>query len=257
MRLKLLPSNCSDPDRLQSLTTYLVNDSTAIDAGSIGFALSPAEQLAVKNIFISHSHSDHTASLPVLVAEVYPLLAEPITVWATDDVIEALRRNIFNDEIWPDFTRIALRNGNGPSLRFRSLQARQTYAVEGLRIRPIPTNHVVPTVGFIISDERATVTITSDTYCTDEIWEASSSAENLAAIFVDVSYPNELEDLAAASKHLTPQSLKRELTKLRRDAPVFAVHIKPQLRATVIAQLEALGRPNLFVAEIGKEYIFE
>lgn len=257
MRLKLLPSNCSDPNRLQSLTTYLINDSMAIDAGSIGFALSPAEQLAVKNIFISHSHSDHTASLPVLVAEVYPLLTEPITVWATDEVIEALRRNIFNDEIWPDFTRIALNNGSGPSLRFRSLQVRQTYTVEGLRIRPIPTNHVVPTVGFVVTDERATVVVTSDTYCTDEIWEAANSAENLAGIFVDVSYPNEFEDLAAVSKHLTPRSLEKELSKLKRDAPVFAVHIKPHLRASVIAQLEALGRPNLWVAEIGKEYIFE
>lgn len=256
MRIKLLPSNCRDPERFQSLTSYLINDSTAIDAGSLGFALSPAEQLAVKNIFISHSHSDHTASLPVLVAEVYPLLSEPITVWATDEVIGVLRRNIFNDEIWPDFTRIVLRNGNGPSLRFRSLQVRQTYTVEGLRICPIPTNHVVPTVGFVVSDQRATVVITSDTYCTDEIWEAANEAENLAAIFVDVSYPNELEDLAAVSKHLTPQSLEKELTKLTHDVPVFAVHIKPQLRDAVIAQLKALGRPNLLVAKIGREYTF-
>jgi cAMP phosphodiesterase len=241
---------------LQSLTSFLINGAVAIDAGCIGFALSPAEQLAVKNIFVSHSHSDHTASLPVLVAECYPLLNDPITVWATEEVIEALRRNIFNDEIWPDFTRILLRNGSGPALRFQPLEPRILYTIEGLSIRAIPTNHVVPTVGFLVSDERATVVITSDTYRTDEIWEAANAAENLAAIFVDVSYPNELEDLAAASKHLTPQSLGDELRKLNRQPPIYAVHIKPLLRARVIAQLEALRRANLFVAEIGKEYRF-
>lgn len=42
--------------------------------------------------------------------------------------------------------------------------------------------------------------------------------EHLKAIFVDVSYPNELENMAATSRNLTPQRLDSELLKLKREA---------------------------------------
>ena len=80
--------------------------------------------------------------------------------------------------------------------------------------------------------------------------------ERLQAVFADVSYPNEMEALASVSKHLTPQSLLKELAKLRRPAQVLAFHLKPQFRDRVIEQLKRLGRPDVSVAEIGREYSF-
>jgi cAMP phosphodiesterase len=254
VRIKLLPSNCSDPQRLQSLTTFLINDHVAVDAGSLGYALSVEAQRSVRHILISHTHSDHTASLPILVAEVYPLLREPLIVYGSDEVVSVLRAYVFNDQIWPDFARIKLMNGNHPSLEYRIIEPRVSFQVEELRITPIPSNHVVPTTGFVVEDDHSAVIFTSDTYHTEEIWQVADATNNLTAIFVDVSYPNELEALAAASKHLTPQALAEELTKLHRPAQIFAVHIKPQLRSEVIRQLLALNRTDVAVAEIGKEY---
>ena len=94
---------------------------------------------------------------------------------------------------------------------------------------PIPVNHVVPTVGLIVRDGDASVVFTSDTYVTDAIWQAAREVESLKAVFVDVSYPNEMEELAAASKHFTPQSLSSDLKKLGREVEVYAVHIKPAI----------------------------
>lgn len=79
-------------------------------------------------------------------------------------------------------------------------------------------NHTVPTVGLLVEEDRAAVIYTSDTYVTDQLWQVANRAQYLKAIFVDVSYPNELETLAAASRHLTPQSLGSELLKLKREA---------------------------------------
>jgi len=78
--------------------------------------------------------------------------------------------------------------------------------------------------------------------------------EGLRAIFVDVSYPNEMEALAAASKHLTPQSLAADLKKLGRDVEILAVHIKPSHRDLVVSQLSKLSNPPVRVAEIGRVY---
>jgi ribonuclease BN (tRNA processing enzyme) len=256
MRVKLLPSNCSDPARLQPLTTFLVNDALAIDGGSLGYALGLDQQRLIRRVIVTHSHSDHTASLPIFIAEVFPFLQEPITVYATQETIASLREHIFNDLIWPDFHNIELLNGGGPGLRYMEIQPGVPFETDGLHVTPVWTDHTVPTVGLAIKDDHAAVIFTSDTYHTDDIWKLANRLDQLKAIFVDVSYPNEMESLAAVSKHLTPQALDEELHKLTRAVQVFAVHLKPQFRSKVIEQLKQLNRPNVSVAEIGHEYVW-
>ena len=124
----------------------------------------------------------------------------------------------------------------------------------GLCITRIPVNHTVPTVGLLVEEDRAAVIYTSDTYVTDQLWQVANRTQHLEAIFVDVSYPNELETLAAASRHLTPQSLGSELLKLKRKAEIYCVHIKPGHRDEVLLQLKALQDPRICVAEIGRVY---
>ena len=254
MRVKLLPSRAGSDSQLQALTTFLVNDRVAVDGGSIGFALAPEEMRTFRHIVVTHAHSDHTASLPIFVAEVYPELDSPVIIYGLPEVVAALREFVFNDQIWPDFEKIPLGNGAGPSIEFRTLETRVIAEICGLKITPIPVNHVVPTAGLIVRDGSAGVVFTSDTYVTDEIWEAAREVEGLRAIFVDVSYPNEMEELASASKHLTPQSLASDLKKLGRDVEVYAVHIKPSHRDLVVSQLSKLSSPRVSVAEIGRVY---
>jgi len=254
MRVILLPSNCAEPAKLQPLTTFLVNDRLAIDAGSLGFALPLDRQRHIRHIIITHAHSDHTASLPIFLAEVFPFLTTPVVVHGISHVIDSLRAHVFNDAMWPDFGKINMSNGAGPALTYDVIVPGIQFEVEGLRITPVATNHLVPTVGLEVEDDQVAVIFTSDTYHTDEVWQRANRLEKLRAIFVDVSYPNHLEQLAAVSKHLTPQSLNQELQKLTRDVPVYAVHLKPQFRAQVVEELTRLNRDNVFVAEIGRVY---
>jgi ribonuclease BN (tRNA processing enzyme) len=112
----------------------------------------------------------------------------------------------------------------------------------------------VPTFGLIAERDGSAVIFTSDTYSTDEIWKTAKATRGLKAVFVDVSFPNELGALAAASKHLTPELLATELQKLDRQASVYAVHIKPTNREAVIKQLRELNDPRVSVGEIDKVY---
>jgi cAMP phosphodiesterase len=105
-----------------------------------------------------------------------------------------------------------------------------------------------------LQNETAAVLFTSDTYTTNELWEVAKEVDELKAVFVDVSYPNERRALAEASKHLTPELLLPELEKLGRDVKVYAVHIKPTNRDDVIKELAALGDARVSVGEIGHAY---
>jgi ribonuclease BN (tRNA processing enzyme) len=254
LKIKLLPSTAGWESQFQSLTSFLIDDRLAIDCGSLGFALAPDQIGAIRHIVVTHAHSDHTASLPIYVAEAFTTLDDSINVYASAEVVSALRQFVFNDQIWPDFEKIPLANDKGPTMRFQIIEMRKPVNIAGFKITPIPVSHTVPTVGLVVEDERAAVIFTSDTYSTDEIWEAARKVERLKAVFVDVSYPDELAELAAASKHLTPGLLASELKKLDRDVEIYAVHIKPSNRDEVVRQIAMLKNELVSVGEINRVY---
>ena len=256
MRIRLLPSSPTDPGTLQPLSTLLVNDTLAIDGGSLGVGLGVEEQRRVRSIIVTHSHADHIASLPVFLAEVYPFLEGPVSVHSIPEVIGALRRHVFNDIVSPDFGTIELPRGGGRGLRYVEIEPLVPFEVEGLRVTAVEVNHTVRTIGMVLEDDRSAVVVTADTHHTEEIWRRANGLDRLKGIFVDVSYPDEMDELAAVSKHLTPRSLALELQKLQRRVPVLAVHLKPQFHAVVRRQLADLGRADIEVAEIGREYAF-
>lgn len=254
MKIRLLPSNVTSDGQLQMLTAFVINDRVTVDAGSLAVALAPEELHVIRHVIVTHAHNDHIASLPVFVAEAYTELDSPITIYGIEEVVRDLRECIFNDRIFPDFEKIELSDKSGPTIRFQTLQPRRTVEIGGLNVTPIPVNHTVPACGLVVRDGGATVVFSADTYVTDELWEAASNEENLRAVFVDVSYPNELDDLAEVSRHFTPRLLAADLKKLKRDAEIYAMHIKPSNRRQVVEQLAALDDPPVGVATINRVY---
>jgi cAMP phosphodiesterase len=254
LRVKLLPTSLGSDSQLQPLTSFLVNDCVAIDAGSLGLSLTLEQQERVTDVIITHPHIDHTGGLPIHVAAAYAALREPVRVYGTSEVIEPLQKHLFNQVLWPDFTCINLVDSARPSMEFHVVEEFTPFDVAGMRVTAIPVNHVVPTVGLAVEVEGASVVFTSDTYKTDAIWEAANRLDDLKAIFVDCSFPNEFGWLAEASKHLTPELIVEEMRKLTRPAHVFAVHIKPSARDQVVREVEQLRREDFTVARIGHEY---
>ena len=256
MKIQLLPSNVSYPFELQSLSTFLINDTIAIDGGSLGFSLDLEKQRLVHTVIVTHSHSDHTASLPVFIADAFPFLTEPVYIYSTRQTIRCLREHVFNDEVWPDFHQIKLLNGKGAGLHYVEIEPETPIEADNLRITPVWVNHTVPTIGLAIEDAHSAVIFTSDTYHTEDVWKLANRMDRLKAVFVDVSYPNERLDLAEDSKHFTPAALKIELNKLHRRVPIFAVHLKSHFRKKVAEELRDLNCAEIHVAEIGRKYLF-
>jgi ribonuclease BN (tRNA processing enzyme) len=254
MKLTLVPSAPpdSDNDQNQFLTSYLINDTVAVDAGCLGAFLTPAEQARIRHIFLSHSHIDHIATLPVFIDNVNEMDGGGTTIYGSQAVLDCLRQDIFNDRVWPDYGKLPV-----PGDAFMTLvrlDAGRAVDVDNLRITPVPVNHVVPTFGFVIEDTNSAVIITSDTGPTEAIWSYANKTPNLKAIVLELTFPNSLAALAEASKHLTPDLFANEIKKLNRPVPVIAVHIKARFRAQVIKELESLGLANVQVGTFGVPY---
>jgi len=235
------------------LTGLLVNGTVALDAGSLTGALSIREQVAIRHIFLSHSHLDHICTLPFYTKNIFGHVDTPVEIHALPETLDALRRHLFNDELWPDFSVIP--SPDAPIIRYSEIEAGRPYEVEGLRITPIPVNHLVPTVGYLVEDDHSAFLFTSDTAETDAVYVAANAARHLNLFITEASFPNEQDWLAEASKHLTPAKLARELKKLTREVPVAVYHLTPGDKPVMLPQLEALGHPRLSLLE--QDAVFE
>jgi ribonuclease BN (tRNA processing enzyme) len=141
-------------------------------------------------------------------------------------------------------------------LKLVEVPIEKPFKVGSLSIRAVRVSHIVPTTGFVVEDKTGTVAYSSDTAPTDRFWEVVNKTDNLKAVIVETSFPNELQDLANVSGHLTPQTLDTELKKLKHDVPVYLYGAKPRHLAKIRAQVRALKRRRLAFLVQGKTYKF-
>jgi ribonuclease BN (tRNA processing enzyme) len=177
------------------------------------------------------------------VENVYGRVSGPIEVIAPGDVVEALSAHLFNDALWPDFTRLP--SHLLPVVTFRSVEPGVPFPVNGLTATAIPVSHVVPTYGYLVSDGAGCVLFSGDTGPTEALWKAAHHAKGLKAIFVECSFPDTMAEVADVSKHLTPATLFRELAKMPPAVPVLLYHMKPPSLPALAAEVAALREPRL------------
>lgn len=258
MRIQLLHSTFDSQGNAtseQRLTCFLIDECVAVDAGSIALATTGEQREKVRDIIVTHPHMDHIASLPIFIDDLFPTLKSPIRVYATQEVVDLLERDIFNSNVYPRFSE--LKNDYGPVMEYVPIPLGQEFKVAHLTVTAVAVNHIVPTVGLLVSDGRSTVAFSSDTSETEEFWNIINRAPSLEALLIEASFPDSMAKLAEVSRHFTPASLQRELGKLNhKGSDILAVHIKPAYRQVIIDELNALNIPGLGVMEPGRTYEF-
>jgi ribonuclease BN (tRNA processing enzyme) len=256
VKIQLLPSTfdeqgCVTPE--QRLTCFLIDDLVSVDAGSLAIAVTDAQRNTVRDIIITHPHMDHIATLPIFIDDLFGFLAEPIRVHATQEVIEALERDVFNWTVYPRFSE--LKNDKGPVMQYVPFRTGEEFEVAHLRVTAVDVNHIVPTVGMIVTDGQRTLALSSDTAETEDFWKLVNATPHIDALLIEASFPNSMAKLAEVSRHFTPESLSRELRKLEHSGiDILTVHLKPAYRETLVAELNALDIPRLRIMEPGRIY---
>lgn len=252
MKFRIVPSTADG--RVQLLTTYLINDTLAIDAGAIAIGLSREEQLRIRSIIITHTHLDHIFSLPLYLTDMFEEIHEPVRLYATRSDFDALRQYIFNHRVWIPLD--LMKNSEVDLISFQPIRSGESFFTEGLKVTPVEVTHTILTHGLVVEDDRSALLFTSDTGPTERIWQVAQECDKLRAIFIDLSFPDRLTELARVSQHHSPATLLEEMSKMRPDTPIYAVHVKAAYRNQIVEEIGSLNNPRVIAAEVGREYEF-
>lgn len=251
MKLRVLGGDGGVAPGFQT-TSFLINQSVLIDAGSAATSLSLADQRKIDTIFISHSHLDHVKDICFLADNVFTHRRKPIELVSTAEILGILRDHLFNNKLWPDFTKIT--NGHCPIIAYRPIE--KTLAAGGVEVDIYPVHHPVPAIGFILRDKKGALLITGDTGPTELLWEAANQEPKLRAVLTEIAFPNRLEKVAIAAGHFTPGMFKAEMAKLERELPLYIYHLKPEYLKELQREIKALKIPKLKLLKGKQRYNF-
>lgn len=246
MRIRILGCSGGIGGRHLRTTSLLVDHDILIDCGTGVADLSIAELAQIDHVFLTHSHMDHVACLPLLVDTVGDMRNRPLTVHAQAATEEILRAHVFNWAIWPDFTEIP--NAEHPWLRFEPIEIGRPVDLQGRRIVPLPANHTVPAAAFHLDSGKASLVFSGDTGPCPKLWQAVNAIDNLKTLIIETAFSNRERKIAAASLHLCPSMLLEELRHLQSRPEIYITHLKPgQIELTMAEIEESIGefRPRM------------
>ncbi len=210
-------------------TSFLLGERTLLDAGTGVTDLSLTQLAAIDQVFLTHSHLDHVVSLPLMMDSVGSLRSSPIKVYAQLETLDALRRHLFNDAIWPDFTQIFVKGF--PVAEFHPISVGQTIAIsdgaQNYRVTAIPAAHTVAACGYAVSSGSGSLVFTGDTWSTDAFWQTVNQITDLRHLIIETSFSDTQKQTADLSQHLTPSRLAAELNKLEIAPQIHITHLKP------------------------------
>ncbi len=217
-------------------TSLLINDSILVDAGT-GIGDLPLEMLRkIKTVFITHSHLDHICGIPLLVDTIFDSLSSPLNVYGRPETIAALRKHIFNNVIWPDFTVIPV--ASKPVLKLNPVEVEKKVTVSGVGFELIPVNHIIPACGYRISTKDKVLAFSGDTTTNDSFWRVLNDGPDLDMLIVEAAFPNSELELCRLAYHYCPELLAEDLKKLDHFPEIYLTHLKPGAEQRIFAECQ-------------------
>jgi ribonuclease BN (tRNA processing enzyme) len=231
-------------------TSFLVNDSLLLDAGTISEALGRDEAGKITHVLLSHAHLEHVKGLLPLAEDRVLDGQKRIVLGAIEPVLRVISQHLFNDEIWPDFTRRPSRDA--PVVSLMPLQTEERLLFDGVEVRPIEVSHSVACTGFCVKEGAKGFMFTGDTGTTKRFWEIARDEDGIEFILADVSFPNSMEEIAVKAGHMTPAMLLRCLDAHDLgDKKVYVTHIKPLFLDEVAREVAGAKRETIKLLEQG------
>ena len=232
-------------------TSFLVDHDMLIDAGTGVGDLTREEMLRIDDLFLTHAHLDHIAYLPLMLDTIAASrVGRPLRVHALPHTLHALHQHVFNDVIWPDFTRLP--TPDNPLLTFHALHTGDVRQCQGRTVEALPAVHSIPAVGYAVRGPEPGApwwVFTGDTERNPALWQRINQLD-VHSLFIETAFSNRERELAQLSRHLSPHTLAQELAHIApgRRYPIFITHTKPSETDVILSEITllraAMQRPD-------------
>jgi len=235
MRIRIL--GCSGGIGAGSRTSaMLIDDDVLIDAGT-GIGDLELEDLdSIRHVFLTHAHLDHVAGLPMLVDRVYDAnFEEPLTVYAREETLRAVQEHLFNGIIWPDFAKLP--SADRPMLRYQVCSPGDTTQIGHRDFYAVDVMNSVPSLGYTVQNSGGAFAVSGDTKSNETLWPVLNACNDLRVLVIEVSFPDEMEQLATESGHYCPRTLTRDLERLNHSPEIWLTGMKPGEERTILEQV--------------------
>lgn len=225
-------------------TSFLIDDNILVDAGTGVGDLTLDEMRKIDHVFLTHSHLDHIAALPLML-DAMPLgRSQPVQVHALPQTIAALQKHVFNNVIWPDFSRIP--SSAAPFMRFSPLTVGQTLSAAGLVLEVLPAEHTVPAVGYALRGHSGWWVFSGDTGRNPAFWQRVNQLPKTMLV-IETAFSNRESALAERALHLAPHTLALELALLdpAGTCTIYITHTKPSETKLIMEEIQQLNAEAL------------
>ena len=242
MKVRILGCSGGIGGRHLRTTAILVDEDILIDCGTGVADLSMAELARIDHVFLTHSHLDHIACLPLMIDTVGDIRSRPLMVHALPETIDTLRKHIFNWAIWPDFSQIA--TDGFPWLAFEPLGVGQGVSLDmptTRRITALPASHTVPAVAYQLDGTAASLVFSGDTGPCPAFWTAVNAIPNLKTLLIETAFSDHQRKTAEQSLHLCPSLLRDELARLQSRPDIYITHLKPGQIERTLQEIDTDG----------------
>lgn len=222
-------------------TSFLIDDDILVDAGTGVGDLGLEQMHLIDHIFLTHSHLDHIAALPLMVDSAASLRSAPVQVYALASTLQALRTHIFNGVIWPDFTRLP--TPDAPLMCFNEVALGQEIFIGDKCIEVLPAVHSVPAAAYCVRSGRACWVFSGDTERNPAFWERLRSLD-VSMLVIETAFSSRETELALRTKHLSPTVLASELGFIGADKsyPIYITHTKPAETELIMSEIHELEK---------------
>ena len=244
MRIRIL--GCSGGIGAGSRTSaMLIDDDVLLDAGTGIGDLALADLHSIRHVFLTHAHLDHIAGLPMLIDSIFTDEVDtPVTVYGREETLQAIQDHLFNWVIWPDFAELP--SADNPMLKYVVCNPGDTVTIGHRDFHAVDVAHTVPAIGYTVQNSGGVFAVSGDTKTNKTLWPVLNSCDDLRALVIEVSFPNELESLAATAGHYCPITLSRDLELLEHSPDIWITGMKPGEEDRIYAQVtEAVPDKNI------------
>ena len=226
-------------------TSFLVDADMLVDAGTGVGDLTLDEMKGIDHVLLTHSHLDHIAALPLMIDAIASQRTGPVRIHALAGTIAAIKAHIFNNVIWPDFSRIP--TVEAPFITFHEIEIGQTLEISGKHIEVLPAVHTVPAVGYAVTSGKGCWVFSGDTERNPAFWRRINQMD-VAVLVIETAFSNREKDLARRSLHLSPLALAEELDCIDKGKsfPIYITHTKPAETELIMSEIQQFDQTQPF-----------